>query len=136
MSASRKCASGVSYYHSSSCSGRAGLKEWNFPFSRGGGISDGHFIITFFFAPSGLKIIFFIIFWNLRWWKCTFYKKSSKWSSFGKKLLHIFQLIGGLGGSRPKSGKFHFFIFIHWKGSKIFFWKSDNFHSCALTPPP
>ena len=38
-----------------------------------------------------------------------------------KKLLHIFQLIGGLGWSRPKSGKFHFFIFIHWKGSKIFF---------------
>ena len=25
-----------------------GLKEWNFPFSRGGGISDGHFIIPFF----------------------------------------------------------------------------------------
>ena len=33
-------------------------KEWNFPFSRGGGISDGHFIMTNFFAPSGLKIIF------------------------------------------------------------------------------
>merc|ERR1712098_28397 len=40
-----------------------------------------------------------------------FQKVLKKWSSFRKKLLYIFPLLGG-GGSRPQSGNFHFlFLF-------------------------
>ena len=66
--------------------------------------------IVRYVAKSGekfpcLKSLYYLlkIFWDFQWWKDIFLKVLKKWSSFRKKLLYFFPLLGE-GGSRPKSG--------------------------------
>ena len=49
-----------------------------------------------------------------------FSKSAQKWSSFRKKLLYIFPLLGG--GSRPQSGIFHSFFEPYHKGFNFYFY--------------